>query len=240
MYGLRDSNIDWPYVIAAANECDETLSGGVAPPSGSQPRYRCDLEVSTGETREEIIEAILATMAGTHVVVHGNHRVYAGAYDTPTHSFTSDDLYGELEIEDTVDHTRRYNAVAGVYVNAAREYVEQTTIFRTDSSYETQDGGQRIPLELDLRGVTDQYQAQRLCEIKLRQSRMMRSVKLVGALNLLKVALHETLQFSHARYTWTNRVFRCVERQFEFLQDAGRVSLTCQREDAGVWADAHC
>lgn len=238
-YGLRESDDRIPdaYTAAAANICDESVAGANAPPSGAQPRYRCDLEVSTGETRREIIEHILATMAGSQVVVHGQHRVFAGAYDTPIHAFTELDLYGQLEVEDTVDHARRYNAVAAVFRDAGKDYVEQTTGFRTDAAYETQDGGKRIPIEIDLRGVSDLYQAQRLCEIKLRKSRMMRSVKLVGALNLLKVALNETLTYSHARYGWSGRVFRCLERQIEFNEEAGRVSLTCQREDSAVYAD---
>jgi hypothetical protein len=238
-YGLResDSRMADAKVIAAANKCDEVLTGANQPPGGDEPRYRCDLEVSTGETRRSIIEDILATMAGVHVVAHGQHHLYAGAYDSPTHTFTAADLTGELEIEDTVDHRRRFNAVAGVFRSAANQYVEQTTPFRTDSAYETQDGGKRIPVELDLRGVTSRNQAQRLCEIKLRQSRMMRAVKLRGGLDLLKVAQWETLQLSHERFTWSNRVFRCVERQLDLQAESGMVELTCQREDAGVYAD---
>lgn len=238
-YGMRESDgrIDDAAVAAAANECDEILSGGNAPPSGSQARYRCNIEVSTGETRREIIEHILASMAGTHVVSRGKHVVYAGAYDTPTHSFNESDLYGALEVDDTSDHTARYNAVAGICRDAGKDYIEQTTPFRTDSSYETQDGGKRIPIEIDLRGVTDGYQAQRLCEIKKRKSRMMRRVKLVGTLNLLKVALNETLNFSHTRYGWTNRVLRCLERQFEFTEEAGKVVLLCQQEASSVYTD---
>jgi hypothetical protein len=234
-YGLREADIriDDTFIITAANKCEES----VAIPSSTQQRYRCDLEVSTGETRREIIEHILATMAGSHVYVHGVHRLYAGAYHAPVHSFTAADLYGELEVQDTFDHEKRYNAVAGVFRDSLNEYVEQTTIFRTDASYETQDGSRRIPIEIDLRGVTDQYQAQRLCEIKLRKSRMMRTVKLVGALNLLKVAQFETLTFSHARFSWAARIFRCMERHFEFEADAGRVTLTCQREDSAVYND---
>lgn len=239
MYGLKESDTRIPdsYFAAAANICDETLAGANAPPSGSQPRYRSDLEVSTGETRRDILEDILATFAGTLVVVHGQYRIYAGAYNSPTHAFTEKDLYGQLEIEDTFDHERRHNQVAGVFRDATNEYVEQTTPFRTDAAYEVQDGGKPIPIEIDLRGVSDQYQAQRLCEIKLRKSRMMRSIRFIGALNLLKVALHETLTYSHARYSWTNRIFRCVERELQFNQDAGRVVLSCQREDPAVYAD---
>ena len=239
MYGMKlaDERVPDEYVVAAANICDEVLTGANAPPGGSEPRYRCDIEVSTGETRGEILDHILATMAGTVIRASGEWRIYAGAYDVPSHSLSSDDLYGELEVEDTWDHRRRYNAVAGVYRDALKQWVEQTTIFRTDSNYETQDGGRRIPIELDLRGVTSPYQAQRLCEIKLRKSRMQRTVRLVGALNLLKVALHETLTLTHERYGWNERIFRCVERQFEFSADAGRVTLTCEQEDPAVWAD---
>lgn len=239
MYGMKlpDDRVPDAYVIAAANICDEMLSGAHAPPGGSEPRYRCDLEVSTGETRREILEDILATMAGTIIRASGEWRIHAGSYDIPSHNLSSADLYGELEIEDTHDHRRRYNAVAGVYRDALKQYVEQTTLFRTDSAYEAQDGGRQIPIELDLRGVTSPYQAQRLCEIKLRKSRMQRTVKLVGALNLLKVALHETLTFTHERYGWNQRIFRCVERQFEFTEEAGRVTLTCEQEDPAVWAD---
>ena len=238
-YGLKEpaSRIDDAYFIAAANVCDESVSGANAPPTGAQTRYLCDLEVTCGETRRVIIEAILATMAGRCVSVHGKWRAYGGDYETPVHTLTSDDLSGDMEVQDTTPHTERFNAVAAVFPDSTNDYVDRTTIYRTDSGYETKDGGERLPIEIELRGVTDQYQAQRLCEIKLRQSRMMRTIKIVGALNLLKVALHENISFSHDRYSWSSRVFRCIERQFEYNEEAGRVSLTMQQEDSAVYAD---
>lgn len=239
MYGLRevDSRILDSYVAAAANICDEVLSGGNAPPSGSQPRYRCGAVFSCGETRREILESLLAAMAGTATSEHGQWRVFAGAYDTPVHTLTQDDLYSTIQVQDTSSHKDRYNAVSATFIDAANQYVEQTTIFRTDSAYETQDGGERITKLITLRGVTDQYQAQRLAEIELRKSRMMRTVKLVGAANLLRIAKYETVTLSHARWNWTNRVFRCIDRQFEFSEEAGRVTLTMQRDDSGVYTD---
>lgn len=245
MYGPRETAARLPdsYFVAAANKCDEQLSGSVAPPSGTQTRYKCGLEVSTGETRKEIVEAILATFAGTLIPTRGQYRVYAGAYLAPQHSFTSHDLYGELEVEDTHDHDRRRNAVAAVFIDEENEYLEQTTIFRTDAGYEAQDGGgeegegRRIETEIDLRGVTNQYQAQRLCEIRLRKTRMQRTVKLVGALNLMKVALWEAVSFTHARFGWNNYTFRCIEKEFAFRENAGRVTLTCEADDAAVYND---
>lgn len=238
-YGLRepDTRIEEAYFVAAANECDESISGANAPPSGAQSRYLCDLEASCGESRKDILQALLASMAGTLTNEHGKWRLFAGAYNSPSHTLTQDDLYGPLECQDTDPHSERYNATSATFVDAAKQWVEQTTIFRTDSAYETQDGGERIPREIDLRGVTNQYQAQRLAEIELRKSRMMRTIKIVGALNLLKIAKNETFTLTHTRYGWTNRVYRCLERQFDFNQEAGRVTITAQQEDAGVYTD---
>ncbi len=239
LYGMKESDarIEDAYTIASSNICDQSVSGANAPPSGAQPRYRCDLEVNCGETRREIFAALLATMAGTLTYVKGKWRINAGAYDAPVHFLNELDLYGDLEVQDTIGHDTRYNAVAPIYVDAAKQWIQTTGIYRTDSGYETQDGGERINKELQLDGVTDVYQAQRLAEISLRQSRMMRSVKLVGALNLMKVAQHEVLQFSHTRYAWTNRVFRAKEKQLELTVEAGRVTILASREDSGVWAD---
>jgi hypothetical protein len=239
-YGCGESNsrLDDAYTIASSNVCDQTLSGANAPPSGSQSRYRCDLEAHCGETRREILGALLASMAGNIFYVRGKWRILAGAYDAPSHTLTQDDIYDDdFKVDDTVGHDKRYNAVSPVFIDASQQYIQTTGVLRTDSSYETQDGGERIPITLTLDAVTDQYQAQRIAEIHLRKSRMMRSMTLPGALNLLPVALFETLTFSHTRYGWTNRVFRCLQRTLNLGQGAGRVDLICQREDSGVWTD---
>jgi hypothetical protein len=239
MYGLRelDTRVDDAYTIAASNICAETLTGANQPPSGDQSRYLCDLEAHCGETRREILTALLASMAGTITYVHGKWRIYAGAYDSPSHTLTSDDLYGDLQIQDTVGHDVRYNAVAGIYFDAAQQYVQTTSIYRRDSGYETQDNSEFLPTEIQLDAVTDVYQAQRLAEIHLRKSRMMRTVNLVGALNLLKIAPHETLYYTHPRYSWTARIFRAKERNVEFGEEAGRITHTAQTEDPAVYAD---
>lgn len=238
-YGPKeaDDRIDEAFWVAAANLCDEVIDGAAAPPSGDQTRYSCDLEVTTGETRRMILEHVLDTMAGTMTYVQGKWRLHAGAYETPTHALTDDDIFGDIEVQDTSSHDDRYNAVAAVFYDAAQEYIEQTSIFRTDGDYEDQDGGERIQSEIEVRGCDNQYRAQRLAEVELRRSRMMRTVRIPGALNLLKIAPHETFTVTHGRWGWTNRVFRCLEREFEYDVEAGRVILTARVEDPAVWND---
>lgn len=239
MYGLQEltSRIDDPYTIAGANTCEEILTGAVTTPDGDQGRFTCDLEASTGETRRDILNAILATCAGRAVYVHGKWRISPSLYDSPLYAFTEADLYADLEVQDTTDHESRYNAVAGIYRDANQVYTDATTPFRVNSAYQSQDGGEFIPKEIDLRGLTDRYRAQRLCEIELRRSRLMRIVKMVGALNLMKVAPGETFTLSYARFSWVNRIFRCVDKQLDYVADAGRVVITARIEDSSVYTD---
>lgn len=239
MYGLRDLNsrVDDSYTIAAANHCEETLTGANTTPDGDQSRYQCDIEVSTGEPRRDIIDAVMTTCAGRAVYSHGKWQLAAGVYDAPLYSFTEQDLYGDIEIQDTTTHSDRYNAVAGVFRDQQQDYIETTTPFRVDSTYDTQDGGERIPKEIDLRGIRDRYRAQRLCEIEKRKSRLMRTVKLTGALNLMKVAPGDTFNLSYARFGWVNRIFRCVDKNFSYIDDAGRVVITARIEASSVYTD---
>lgn len=239
MYGLRDLNsrVDDAYTIAAANTCDENITGANTTPDGDQTRYSCDLEVSTGETRREIIEAINATFAGRTIYSHGKWQISAGIYDAPLYAITEQDLYGDIEIQDTTPHGDRYNAVAGIFRDQYNAYVETTTPFMVHSAYDTQDGSERIPKEIELRGVRDRYKAQRLCEIEVRKSRMMRVIKITGALNLMKIAPGENFTFSYARFGWSARVFRCIDKQLAFDQDAGRVVITARTEASSVYTD---
>lgn len=238
MYGLKEDSarINYPTFVAASNVCDESISGANAPPSGAQSRYRADLEWHDGEKPGDVIKTLLASMAGDLVYAKGQWSLYAGSYDAPVHSFTEKDLYGELETVDTSPHSARYNSVAPIFIDAGNQYIQTTGKYRTDAAYEAQDG-EELPIELQLDAVKDQYQAQRLAEIHLRKSRMMRSVKLPGSLNLLKVAIHDGIIFSHSRYGWSNRVFRCAEKGFKLDEEAGKVVLLCQRDDVGVWSD---
>ncbi len=117
-YGLKDSNarIDDSYVIAAANLCDESLTGAYTTPAGDQLRYTHNQEHSCGEALREWIEDALSSMAGTCFYVNGKWRMYAGAYDSPVHTITDADIYGDIQITDTSSHEDRYNANAKAYL----------------------------------------------------------------------------------------------------------------------------
>lgn len=239
-YGIKEdySRIDWAFWAAAANVADETLSGANAPPSGSQVRYTIDQEWTCSQTRKEILDLALAAGAGELVYVHGKWRLHAGAYDTPVHSFDQDDLYGDMETEDTTDEQERVNRVAGIYIDPEQQWREQTTPYRFNSAYDTQDGDREFQKEIDLQVLTDGYRAQRVCELELRKARQMRRVVFRFGRKGMKIAPHETFYFSHSRLGWTNREFRCVKRSRERGDKGGIITvITARSEDASIYTD---
>jgi hypothetical protein len=212
-----DSRISDAYFAAAANIADQSVSGANAPPSGAEVRYTCDIEVGCGETRKSIIEDILMTGGPAQLsMLHGKWRVYAGAYDAPAHSFNfdeTDDVVGDIEIDDTSAEGERFNQVSAVFIDSTKEYTEQTTPVRSDAAYVTQDGGEEIFREIPLRGVTRQYQAQRITERILRDSRQMRGVTFRFDRRGMPIAPWETFSITCARLGWTAREFRCIDRK---------------------------
>lgn len=223
-YGLRetDARIDETFTNAAANICEEAVA---IPGATTEPRFECNIEVSCGEKRGDILKSILATCAGQAIYVHGKWRLYAGAYDTPTHTIGDDDFRGDIDIDDIIEMQDRYNRVSAVFFDAKKDYVESTSPFRTNATYETADG-EPLPKELDLRGVTSVYQCERLCELALQQSRNMRTIQFPGGLDLLKWAPWETASVSNTELVWSSIVYRCLSREVNYVKD-GENNILC-------------
>ena len=119
--GVVDDLIDFASFAAAANVCDELVDsidptntvGGVP---GKVRRYTLDgvFEVSGGHT--QIVETMLAAMAGALPFTGGQYRLYAGAWRAPTGPV----LTGEYLRADPIYRThparqQRINTVRGTY-----------------------------------------------------------------------------------------------------------------------------
>lgn len=240
-YGIKEdyARIDWPFWAAAANISDQQITGANTTPGGDQKRYTLDMEFTCAQQRQEILDPAIAAGGGELVYVHGKWRLYAGAYDAPVHSFNQDDLRGDMEIEDTTDDKERVNRVAAIYLDADQNYQEQTTLYRFNAAYDTQDKGRELPKEIDLRlSVTDVYRCQRICELELRKARQMRRPVFRFGRKGMKVATQETFYYSDWRLGWTNREFRCVKRKRERNSEGGIITvITARAEEAEIYTD---
>lgn len=170
---LAASEINWTTVAAAANICDETrtIPDGVGGDT-TQVRYECHIALSTGLPREENLTKIIGSMAGAWTYSGGKLGIYAGAYDSPTHTITESWIRGSVSYTARLPIDEIYNAVKGSFDNAGADYRTEMAKPYTNATFESDDGGRGTKWQtIDLSGTTNQYQAQYLENIMGRRSR---------------------------------------------------------------------
>lgn len=230
--GFPSSAIDDTLVSAAANICDQLVD--IPPgPSTQQKRYTCDVMLNCADDWEDNVRIILQTMQGTAVYRDGVWRLYAGAWDTPVASIGVDAWAREMTVRISAPMEERWNNVQAFYYDADRRYQRVPAYMRRNTTYESDDG-ERIPLELEVQGATNEYHAQRVAEFELRKSRNQLTIKGVLRPEFLKLATWDTVYVTDADYGWSSKSFRVT--QMDMTQD-GNVAVELVEEGSATWTD---
>lgn len=227
---IPTARIDWAYVAAGANICDESVS---IPGSTTQARYQLGCVLSCGDVHEDNLNTILDSMLGNRVFVGGKYRIFAGAYDTPTIALDDDDLSADgYTYAGLTDDP--YNQVVGTYFDPSRNWQNVPCAVRTESSYEAADGGPKLRT-IDLGGVTNEYRAQRICEIVKKQSRNQIPITFHFKLSALKLSGWQTFTFTAREEGWNAKVFRARNVRIDLGQR--RVIVEAMEESSAAYAD---
>lgn len=162
---------------AAANACDELVARKVG---GTEKRYRCGVVFDCTQSNRDVIETLLASMAGEVIEAGGIYRIIAGVAQTPVAHITDADL---VVTEPLITRPRRsrnevVNAIQGSFTDPSRAYSPVALPPRTSSTDEDEDGGIRLTRSLDLVAVTSRSQAQRVLEVERRRVRRMASASM--------------------------------------------------------------
>lgn len=155
---------------AAANACDEAITLAA---SGTEPRYRCGIRFEATETNRDIVETLLASMAGELIETGGIYRMMAGVAQSTVAALTDADLIVDRPFIASPRRPRSQlvNAVFGSYSAPDRAYAMVPLPNRTSSVDEAEDGGIRLSKTLDLEAVNSRTQAQRIMEIERKRAR---------------------------------------------------------------------
>lgn len=178
-YGYGADQIDWDLVTAAANVCDEMVEApvGADATSGMHKRYRYGAEISLAAEPQAILDAVIAAMAGERTRTDGKLRLYAGAWAAPVEHITDDWLcQGPIDYRAKAASRDLINTLLGTHVNKERLYLSTSYPQVSLSDAIAQDGGRVLAETLDLPGVQDHGQAQRIALIRLRQARLQRQI----------------------------------------------------------------
>ena len=233
--GCTDAEIDDTAIVAAANIADELVVTAAGSPSPTQARYTANGTVDLGNRPREIMAQLLTAGAGACIYAQGVYRVLAGAYASPAVAIDADWLAGGVKVRPRMARQDLYNAVRGTYSDPDKQW--QATDFppQTNSTYEAQDGGLRIPRDIELPFTTDPMAAQRIAKIHLEKGRTSISAQMTCNLKAFQVRVWDTVTVTLSTLGWSSKVFLVTGWA---LNERGTIDLQLQEELAAsyTWA----
>jgi hypothetical protein len=231
-FGCGFSEIDWASVRQAAADCDVTV-----PTSGqdNQKRYESHIAISlgSGDTRQESLEMLADSMAGTVVWSGGVWTITAGVAPSSVITLDESDLAGEeITIQARSQRRDLFNSVRGRISDPTKLYAVTDYPPYQSSTYIAEDGGETIYRDIDLPAVNDSKRAQRLAKLALYRHRQALFVEATFKLSAYKIKAGDAISLTIARYGWSAKLFRVTHRTLENLNV---VKLRLQEEAAAVY-----
>lgn len=229
---VPDSDINWDQFQEAANICDETVSNG---DGTTDRRYRLNGEFDLSENKASILEEMIKTCAGEVTYIAGKHGIIVGAYYGPTiEVITESQLAGDIEIMPEVSQSEKVNTIKGTFIDPEQKYTEVDFPTVSVSDWVVEDGVE-ISQDLKLRFVTSEFQAQRLADIKLKRTRISRTMNITMNLSGYRYRPGMYVKVNLPSLGIINTEMRVTDWKFG-IQNG--VQLTLKQETADVWGDA--
>lgn len=229
---VPDSDINWDQFQEAANICDETVSNG---DGTTDRRYRLNGEFDLSENKASILEEMIKTCAGEVTYIAGKHGIIVGAYYGPAiEVITESQLAGDIEIMPEVSQSEKVNTIKGTFIDPEQKYTEVDFPTVSVSDWVVEDGVE-ISQDLKLRFVTSEFQAQRLADIKLKRTRISRTMNITMNLSGYRYRPGMYVKVNLPSLGIINTEMRVTDWKFG-IQNG--VQLTLKQETADVWGDA--
>lgn len=229
---VPDTDILWDQFKEAANICDEdVITGG----NTVEKRYTINGEFDLSENKVSILEGMLAACAGDVTYTAGKHGLLVGAYYGPaTEVITESQLAGDIEIMPEVSQAERVNTIKGTFVDPQQGYTEADFPSVSVGEWVTEDGVE-ISQDMKLRFVTSEFQAQRLADVKLKRTRIARTMNVTLNLSGYRYRPGMYVKVNFPSIGIVNVEMRVTDWKFG-VQNG--VQLTLKQETADVWGDA--
>lgn len=235
-YGLSDSAIDDVSFSAAANESDENvaLSGG-----GTEKRYTINGIVKASSPTGKVLGDMATACAGTLFWGSGYWKLKVGAYTAPVKTLTLDDLRGPINLQTRSSTRDSFNGVGGTFNNADGDFITADYPPIKSSTFQTEDGGDEMLLDLPLPFTTSASTAQRIAKMTLYRGREQMTISADFGLEAFNIEVGDIIAFDNDRYGFDGKEFEVIGWKFASNQEAGdlRVTLTLQEtsEAAFEW-----
>ncbi|WP_338464534.1 phage tail tip protein J-related protein [Franconibacter daqui] len=229
---VPDSEINFDQFQEAANISDELVSRA---DGTMERRYTLNGEFDLSENKASILDAMLAACAGEPTYVGGKHGILVGAYYGPaTEVITESQIAGDIEIMPEVSQSERVNTINGTFIDPQQNDSEVDFPAVSVSEWVAEDGVE-ISQDLKLRFVTSEFQAQRLADIRLKRTRISRTMNVPLNLSGYRYRPGMYVKVNFPSLGIVDVEMRVTDWKFG-VQNG--VQLTLKQETADVWGDA--
>ena len=237
---LRDSYIgpafpmsafDTTNLIAAANVCDEAVT---VKAGGTITRYAVNGIINSDLSHKDVVDIFSDAMAGTITFTGGVFRMHPGEYDTPNTDTLDEDSIVELVSWKPAPSRRELvNEVNGLFIDT--DNAHQPTNYPTisDSTAVTEDGGDVLPLTLDLPFEQDNRRAQRIAMIAKNRARQRGEGVIRCNLSAAGVQIWDNQKFTFSDMGWTDKVLKITSWT---LNPDMTIDLGVKEEDSSVYS----
>jgi hypothetical protein len=219
--------------FAAMNECDVAIP---LPGGGTEPQYRCGLEVALDDEPATVIEELLKVCSGQIVEVGGVWKVRCGPPALPVYLFTDADVLvsREQEFDPFPGLASTWNGITATYPepDSLWEQVEAPPRYNTD--WEAEDGDRRLLADLQLPASPYGLQNQRIMASYIADERRHRRHRhaLPPEASILEPL--DTVSWTSARNGYTAKIFEVTGVAEQVMSLIPTVQL--RERDAGDYA----
>ncbi|ASU16491.1 phage tail protein [Actinobacillus pleuropneumoniae] len=231
--------IDFDSFITAANICDEEVPSKdgryeLNGKAGFVKRYTLDGVIDMSAAPSKIIEEMQLSCHGNLVFSQGKYRFYAGAYDYPSLTITSEMLREAPTVRMKPSRNELFNIVSGSYIDPAHNWNETDFPPQRDDSYIKRYQGEEIKQDIKLPYTTNGAIAQRLAKIKLVKGNNTITVNLNCNWAALSIRLWDVVELNIPEIFQVGTTFRVTE--FSFAEGGGiDLTLSSERPEFYYW-----
>ncbi len=198
-FGAYPDEIDWDWVSAQANVCDERC---VLPDGSTEERYAFDSYIQTGAAPSEVRDTFVTCCAGTFTFSGGKMLMRPGYYVPPSAQLQERDLAGPITVPALLAGDEIATEVTGSFIDPTNLYQPKDVPTRSTADPDVRQQSYDLP------HITSEYRGQRLLEFYLRKSQAERRVTWPMNIMGLGISTLDTVTIATARYGLGNYAFQ--------------------------------
>jgi hypothetical protein len=235
--GIPTSRIDTTRANEAIDTCEELVDLN---PTGTEYRYLVNGHFGADDNPADIIQDMLAAMAGELTYTEGKWNIWAGTARSAVVTLDEGDFLSELQIQTKTPRSDNFNTVRGTYIAFNNDYEETDFPIVKNDTYYVDDSNERIWEDISLPFVVSSGQAQRIAKILLEKIRQGIQVTFLAKLKAYKAEPVEWIAITNTRLGWSSKLFEVLSSNLIIDEDENgvprfAVQMTVQETAAAIY-----